>query len=212
MVLLAFSEVAYGLYAGPDDVVVYFRPEILSVSPGCPKAAAVLLSPREDFHGKVNLTAVDLPQGVTVVFDPNPVEVPIWEDEFTSLLVNVAPETPQGRINLTFHASGLSVSLNGGPVEKTMHFILNIGSPCEQPAKEVKTTTITAASQTTLTTTTTVISTTAETKTAIFTTYTETKTIPTNWLDIIQATSIGIGITVAGVTIALATFKRRGGG
>jgi hypothetical protein len=136
----------FALVPPPPGISILITPESqLVAGDGCPAIYSVLLISREGFYGRVNLTLVDPPNGVTTTFIQNPVEVPAWEYNVSLLIVNVTSDTPQG--DQTINVKGIplpggnNIDIDGYFGGKT-HFTLYVGS-CEQLNNVVKTTTVT---------------------------------------------------------------------
>lgn len=196
---------AYAQQPSTQGISLEFTQQPWDATAGCPAAYTVEVTSQDGFQGVVNLTAVDSPDKVKAVFYPNPVEVPPDGKGSSYLAVMVLPDTPQGTTDLTVKG----VSLPTGEVSVTSILTFNVGPPCgKQPRTAVTTTVATTIMATT--TTTIYITTTVENT---LTTSTDTRPVAegeaNSIINTLQSSSIGIGIAVAGITIALAISGRR---
>lgn len=92
---------AWGLAQGYPDIYMQTSPATKDVPVGGSGAFTVSIISQEGFEGKVQLTAENVPAGVTVTFDPNPIDIPAYSQGDAKMTVSTTPEVPAGSITLT---------------------------------------------------------------------------------------------------------------
>jgi hypothetical protein len=141
---------------------------------------------QEGFEGKVQLSAEDVPEGVTVEFNPNPVEVPAYQQGDTKITVTASSSATVGSAALNIYGKSLEkYDLEAGRDYVTEAIIISINivageaeqppveqQPAEQPPAEEAPSTVT----TTKTITTTVTQSIVSTETTSVTTIVSTET------------------------------------
>jgi hypothetical protein len=123
-VFLLSSLAAWGLAPGNPDIFVQVSPTSQDVSAGGSGAFSVTVISQEGFEDNVELTAADLPAGVIVTFDPNPVDVPAFGQGVTQMTVNAAADAPTGTITVTFTAQGVTQT----DIEQSKDVTVNIAA------------------------------------------------------------------------------------
>ncbi|MCL4436000.1 MAG: hypothetical protein M1503_02295 [Thaumarchaeota archaeon] len=215
----------YGLAQGDPAIYMQATPDSQTVPIGGSAEISVSAIGQEGFEGKVRMSAEGAPAGVTVTFDPNPVDVPEYSEGVSKMKVTAAKDTPAGSATLTVTGT----ALDNPKVTESVRVTIKIGGT---PAQETNTTTTTtttnitttsttsaAGASVTVTNTTTVTSAVTVTTTEVITTLTSainTKTAVSNFT---QASDIMLPVaaliisaslvTVAGVTIRNRTEKTR---
>jgi hypothetical protein len=213
---LLSSKQAFGLVAGAPRLLIGVSPPLQLVPPGGSVTFDLNIAGEEGFQGPVNLTVVDPPKYITTVrFRNNPLGLEAYKKNSTELTIQVAPDAPAGFVNLTVRGVGIGVTPGG--LSET-YAALNIA--------ELRTTTVTVTQPRTVVTTT--VQGTATTTVQVTTTMEKmlTTTVTTSIvgevgsyepevgssrgiINLLQSSAIGIGITVAGIAIALALASRR---
>jgi hypothetical protein len=127
--LFLSSLAAWGLAPGNPDIFVQVSPTSQDVSAGGSGAFSVTVISQEGFEDDVELTAADLPAGVTVTFDPNPVNVPAFGQGDTQMTVNAAADAPTGTITVTFTAQGVTET----DIEQSKDVTVNIAGGGSSP-------------------------------------------------------------------------------
>ncbi len=209
----------YGLAQGDPDIYMQATPDSQTVPIGGSAEISVSAIGQEGYEGKVRMSAEGAPAGVTITFDPNPVDVPEYSEGVSKMKVTVAKDTPAGSTTLTVTGTGVE----DPTVTKSVTITIKIGGA---PTQETNTTTTTTKSTTnatvasvTVTNTTTVTSIATVTTTEVITTQTSTINTKPAVNSFTQASDIMLPVaaliasaslvTIAGITVRNRTEKTR---
>ena len=219
----------YGLAQGEPAIYMQATPDSQNVPIGGSAEISVSATGQEGFEGKVRMIAEGAPAGVTVTFDPNPVDVPEFSEGVSKMKVTVAKDTPAGSATLTVTGTAIedpkvtesvtvTIKIGGAPAQETNTTTTSTTTTTNITTTTTSTTNATGASVT-VTGTTTVTSTATVTTTEVITTQTSainTKTAVSNFTqasDIMMPVAALIVsaslVTIAGVTIRNRTEKKR---
>jgi hypothetical protein len=94
---------------GVADFTVVISPSYLSIAPGASGSATATVQSLGVFFSPVRLTASGMPEGMTVLFDPNPVTPPIGETASSTVTVNLSG-APQGTHTIMISGSDDSLT------------------------------------------------------------------------------------------------------
>lgn len=98
------AKVEVMITAGVADFAVVLSPSYLSIAPGASASTTVTVQSLGVFFSPVQLTASGTPEGMAVLFDPNPVTPPIGETTSSTVTVNLSG-APQGTYTITVSGS-----------------------------------------------------------------------------------------------------------
>jgi hypothetical protein len=205
--LFLSSLAAWGLAPGNPDIFVQVSPTSQDVSAGGSGAFSVTVISQEGFEDDVELTAADLPAGVTVTFDPNPVNVPAFGQGDTQMTVNAAADAPTGTITVTFTAQGVTET----DIEQSKDVTVNIAGGGSSPPPSGSSPPPSGSSPppsggivtTTVTTTKTVTTSVVSTVTEVLTTRTEPLSTKTTIDNFAPANDLTLPVTALVAVVAL---------
>lgn len=121
---------AFAQQPAPPGVYVIFT-RLSAAGETCPAIYKVTFHSQAGFEGKVNLTIVNLPNTVSVAFNPNPVFVPAGGSGNTSMVVMGSWGTPVGNLTLPLKISPPWVSVGGNGLDANGNPYLTLPiSPC----------------------------------------------------------------------------------
>jgi peptide/nickel transport system substrate-binding protein len=103
------AKVEVMITAGVADFAVVLSPSYLSIAPGGSGSTTATVQSLGVFFSPVQLTASGTPEGMAVLFDPNPVTPPIGETTSSATTVNLSG-APQGTYTITISGSGGSLT------------------------------------------------------------------------------------------------------
>lgn len=188
----------YGLAQGEPAIYMQATPDSQNVPIGGSAEISVSAVGQEGFEGKVRMSVEGAPAGVTVTFDPNPIDVPEYSEGVSKMKVTVAKDTPAGSATLTVTGT----AIEDPKVTESVTVTIKIGGA---PAQETNTTTTTSTTTTTNITTTTTSSTNATGASVTVTgttTVTSTATVITTEVITTQTSAINTKTTVSSFTQA----------
>ncbi len=194
--VLATSVIGSNAFAAPAIQAVVVTFTRLSVADEtCPAVYSVALYSANFFEGNVSLTVANLPNTVSVRFNPNQVFIPASGDANTIMMVMGSPDTPKGNFTLTLKLLPPSTRIVGNDSSVTVPIGPCIGNP------SVKNITTTTTTTTTVVYTSTVTSVSAITSVSMAVT-TERVTDPSTYAWAVSA-------TVATVMLAVVLMLQR---
>jgi len=189
----------YGLAQGEPAIYMQATPDSQNVPIGGSAEIAVSAVGQEGFEGKVRMSAEGAPAGVTITFDPNPIDVPEYSEGVSKMKVTVAKDTPAGSATLTVTGT----AIEDPKVTESVTVTITIGGA---PAQETNTTTTTSTTTTTTNITTTTTSSTNATGASVTvtgtTTVTSTATVTTTEVITTQTSAINTKTAVSSFTQA----------
>jgi hypothetical protein len=94
--------------AGIADFAIVVSPSYLSIAPGGSGSATITVQSLGVFFSPVQLAGSEMPDGMTLVFEPNPVRPPIGSTALSTVTINLSG-APQGTYALTISGSGGSL-------------------------------------------------------------------------------------------------------
>ena len=223
VLMILAPQVVLALAPGAPNFALGLTPPLgVEVAAGGSATVTVSIYSEEGFEGKVDLTLIDPPAGVTGTFEPNPVIVPGFDVGASVVTIEVASTVSEGEIELTIGATDpagvvkdktkpLKITVSGAaapaPAPEPAPAPAGPGNP--GPAQTV-TTTITTISTTSTTVTT---ATTVEiTTTLILTTKTSTinqKTTLDGFDQVNDMTYPLVTLAVVAVLISVAVIALR---
>ena len=104
--MLLAPQVVLALAPGAPNFALGLTPPLgVEVAAGGSATVTVSIYSEEGFEGKVDLTLIDPPAGVTGTFEPNPVIVPGFDVGASVVTIEVASTVPEGEIELTIGAT-----------------------------------------------------------------------------------------------------------
>lgn len=98
------TEVEVTIAAGIADFVIVVSPSYLSIPPGGSGSAAITVQSLGVFSSPVQLAGSGMPEGMALVFEPNPVRPPIGGTALSAATINLSG-APQGTYILTISGS-----------------------------------------------------------------------------------------------------------
>ena len=106
VLMLLAPQVVLALAPGAPNFALGLTPPLgVEVAAGGSATVTVSIYSEEGFEGKVDLTLIDPPAGVTGTFEPNPVIVPGFDVGASVVTIEVASTVPEGEIELTIGAT-----------------------------------------------------------------------------------------------------------
>lgn len=161
---------------------VSISPKVGEVEAGNSATFEIRILSQEGYEGDVRLELIDAPEGITATFEPNPVFVPGYSEEFATFTIDVDSTVSEGEIELSILGTDVAgvAKERGASLVLTVSEVAASGPPPASsgpasspgpassgviPPEEVITTTVTATvtTSTTLTTETIIISTVTKT-------------------------------------------------
>jgi len=155
---------AWGLAQGYPDIFMDASPSTKNVPVGGSATVKVSVIGQETFEGLVQLTAENVPAGLTVTFNPNIVDVPFASQVDANMTISSTSDALIGSSTLRIvGTSKEQLDLQEGHtyVKKSIPFIITITSPTTTTTTNSTTTTSTSTSQTSTTSTPTTSTTTS---------------------------------------------------
>jgi len=129
MLLIPLS--VWGL--APSYPTIYIQtPLNVNIPPGDASTIIISVFAQEAFEGKVQLTVEDVPDGVTVAFNPNPVNVPAFSQGDVSMTISTTSSVSTGSASLTIVGTSIDKFLlaeGNTYVKKLTPLIFTIGKP-----------------------------------------------------------------------------------
>ncbi len=185
----------------PPGLAIQVIPEMQVVSEKCPVTYTVRLVSLNGFYGKVNLTVVELPRGVTAFVYPNPIEIQKYNSKSTHIRVEVSPDASQGNQTINIVITPLPGSFynhDAGLNIYGVNFIsLYVGTCESQSTMNINLTRTTTSTQTNISTIT------------LSTTITNTITIETDNVTDTPIYIWAIGATIIAIILPLILTLRK---
>lgn len=210
------SITAWGLAPGNPDIYVQADSASKDVSAGGSAVFTISIISQEGFEDQVKVSVADAPAGVTVTFDPNPVNVPAFAQGDVKMTVTADSSAAAGAVKLSVVSQGVTKT----DVKQTTQVTVNIGGGGAPPVK-TNTTSTSSTSSTTSTTSTTVangtnpvstttvlsttsvVSTVTQTTTEVITTRTSALSTKTAVTDFAQASDLTLPVAALVIVVAL---------
>jgi hypothetical protein len=201
---MLFFTSAWGLAQGDPAIYMQVSPESQDIPTGGSANFTVSVIGQEGFEGNVKFTTTDPPTGVTVTFDPNPLNVPGYDEGKTNIVVSAAKDTSTGSSTLTITATGVDEPT----VKESKTITINIvtGNNITQPPPTTKNITTTTTTAPPTNTTGTPITVTNTTTTTLTITETTTEVITTRTSEINTKTATSSFTQASDITLPLATL------
>lgn len=215
-IIVLSSITAWGLAPGKPDIFVQTSPASQDVSAGGSAAFTISIISQEGFEDQVKLSVADAPAGVTVTFDPNPVDVPAFAQGDVKMTVTADSSAAAGSVKLSVVSQGVTKT----EVKQTNQVTVTISGGGAPPVK-TNTTSTSSTSSTTSTTSTTVangtnpvstttvlsttsvVSTVTQTTTEVITTRTSALSTKTAVTDFAQASDLTLPVAALVIVVAL---------
>jgi streptogramin lyase len=105
------TEVEMTIAAGIADFAIVVSPSYLSIPPGGSGSAAITVQSLGVFSSPVQLAGSGMPEGMALVFEPNPVRPPIGGTALSTATINLSG-APQGTYILTISGSDGALTRN----------------------------------------------------------------------------------------------------
>jgi len=83
---------AWGLAPSYPDINIQASPNTIDIPPGGSAIIKVSIIGQETFEGQVQLTAQNVTDGITVTFNPNPVDVPAYGEGYTNMNLTISTD------------------------------------------------------------------------------------------------------------------------
>jgi hypothetical protein len=206
---------AFASQPAPPGVFVMFT-KLSNVGERCPSIYKATLISQAGFEGNVTLSTINLPNTMSVAFNPNPIFVPVGSSGITSMVVMGSYGTPIGNLTLSIKVSPSSVSVGGNGLDANGNPRLTVPvGPCIEYSN-VKNNNNTGRTTTIISTSTvTKVSTVTSTNTTTVTT--TPPTMPTTTITAkigeetpdLSTSAWAISATVAAAVLALVVFLRK---
>jgi len=150
LTMLIIPLIVWGLAQSYPDINIQ-TPLNVNIQPGDASSITISVISQVAFEGKVQLTAEDVPDGVTVTFNPNPVNVLAFNQGDVNMTISTTSSVSKGSASLTIVGTSidkLPIAEGNTYVKKLAPFKFTIGTQLVTTSTTQTSTSSTSTSQT----------------------------------------------------------------
>ena len=211
ILVFLLPQLAFGFAPAPVGIFIEISPSSQDMAPGSEAIFTIAVSSVEGYEGSITLLIEDQPEGVSVAFESDSVQVESYAVANVQMTVTMAPEVTAGIVEISIKGEDETEP----SIFSTGKVMLNISGEPITTATTASTTATTASTTATTASTTTTVSTTPpggvieRTVTSTTTKITTTTVISwesTNTPEIIRTTTIEKPVQASDLTIPTVTL------